>query len=384
MTSPDQGGSPRCVMANSLPELLLASAREEPGRPFLCFGAKTYSRIETADAIARIAGWFRRTGLDEGERVALLLGNQPEFVMAWLGATLMGAVTVPLDPAAGRPELAARLDEIRPRVIIARPSARPGTRRVAAGEPPVQRVLVGGTKRAGTIRWPALLEGVPADGASRSAGVDGLALSARAMAGLLGLGRSDRLMIVEPLFDATAQFSVAMAVAGGAAIVLERGFSPATFWNLARGHGATQVCLSGSQLSRLYEMPVRRADLGHSIRLVLGIGTPPEIHEAFEHRFGLRVVEAFGSAEAGFVTVNPVERGQRKLGTAGLPVPWCEVAVLDEEMRPLGPGAVGPICFRRHRDGAWMRSGALGTTDEEGFFTIVDRRNARSKEMGWR
>jgi acyl-CoA synthetase (AMP-forming)/AMP-acid ligase II len=195
------------------------------------------------------------------------------------------------------------------------------------------------------------------------------------MAGLLGLGRSDRLMIVEPLFDATAQFSVAMAVAGGAAIVLERGFSPATFWNLARGHGATQVCLSGSQLSRLYEMPARRADLGHSIRLVLGMGTPPEIHEAFEHRFGLRVVEAFGSAEAGFVTVNPVERGQRKLGTAGLPVPWCEVAVLDDDMLPVPPGVVGQICSRPRLQApggnGWQHTGAFGATDEEGFLTVL-------------
>ena len=77
MTSPDQGGVSGCVMANSLPELLLASAREEPGRAFLCFGAKTYCRIEAADAVMRIAGWFRRTGLDEGDRVALLLGNGP-------------------------------------------------------------------------------------------------------------------------------------------------------------------------------------------------------------------------------------------------------------------------------------------------------------------
>jgi acyl-CoA synthetase (AMP-forming)/AMP-acid ligase II len=212
------------------------------------------------------------------------------------------------------------------------------------------------------------------------------------MAQLLGLDARDRLMIVLPLFCGKAQFSVAMALASGASILLERGFFPSSFWSVAREGGATQVSLSGSQLWRLYAMRPRRNDANHSIRKVLTIGTPARIHEAFEHRFGLCVVEAWGLETAGFATVNPVERGRRKLGTAGLPVPWCEVAVLDERMRPLETGAVGAIWVRPRNgssNGPWLRSKDLGRMDEEGFLTVANPhagilRQGRGGESRWR
>ncbi|MFL5407224.1 MAG: AMP-binding protein, partial [Myxococcales bacterium] len=83
-------------MAKSLPELLLAAAAADPERPFLRFAGRTLSRAQVADAVVRTAGWLTRKGL-AGHRVALLLENRPEFLEAWLGAGLAGAVTVPLD-----------------------------------------------------------------------------------------------------------------------------------------------------------------------------------------------------------------------------------------------------------------------------------------------
>src|SRR3954471_16984999 len=95
-------------MAKSLPELLLAAAASDPERPFLSFAGRTLSRAQVADAVVRTADWLTRKGL-AGRRVALLLENRPEFLEAWLGAGLAGAVTVPLDPDLRADELSTRL-----------------------------------------------------------------------------------------------------------------------------------------------------------------------------------------------------------------------------------------------------------------------------------
>jgi crotonobetaine/carnitine-CoA ligase len=344
-------------MANSLPELLLAAAAADPDRPFLRFAGKTLSRARAADAVLRTAGWFARNGL-AGHRIALLLENRPEFLDAWLGAGLAGAVTVPLDPDLRVGDLAMRLRAVRPRAVVVQSSGLPAILSVRDRLPSLREVIVVGDAPAGTIPWSTLLESPPAKpvgldpdsameivytaGATgRARGViwrhGGVAAAGDAFGRLLGLGSADRLMIVLPLFTANAQFSVAMALGAGASILLERRFHAPSFWTAARAGGASQVGLSGALLSRLHSQRPRKSDGDHSIGRVLSIGTPKELHEAFENRFGVSVIEAFGLTEAGFVTVNPVERGRRKLGTVGLPVPWCEVAVLDEEMRPLAP-----------------------------------------------
>jgi acyl-CoA synthetase (AMP-forming)/AMP-acid ligase II len=356
-------------MPNSLPQFLLASARERPGEPLLVCGGETHSRADVASAVLRIAGWFRRAGLPDEARVVLLLGNQPEFVPAWLGATLAGAAVVPLDPASSDEELIRRLDEIQPHAVLARPSVLHKIQMGLRNLPSLRTVVVTGAASPGATRWSALLEGPPVN-VVRPAPRGGLAAAASAMAKLLALAAHDRMMIVLPLSSANAQFSVAMAIASGGSLLIERSFSPSSFWSAATKGGATQVSLSGEQLARLHARPQRRADGHHAIRTVVATGTPTEIHEAFEHRFGLRVVEAYGAGDAAFITVNPVERGRRKLGTVGLSVPWCDVAVLDEQLRPLPPGAIGRICVRSGEEG-WLHAGALGTIDEEGFFTVV-------------
>jgi crotonobetaine/carnitine-CoA ligase len=410
----------------SLPELLLAGAREDPGRPFLVFEGRTLSRGEVAEAALRSAGWFARAGLRPGDRVATLLENQPELLTTWFGANLAGAVAVPLDPVLRGDELAARLGDTRPRAVVAEPSALPALLALQDRVPSLRHLIIAGAAPAGTTAWSELFGGPAGQPVSLqpdapmeilyTAGVTararavtwrhaGLATTGGALAKLLGLAACDRLMIVLPLFAANAQVSVAMAVASGASILLERRFSARRFWSVARKGGVTQVSLPGLLLSELYARRPRRDDAQHSVQLVLGVATPQDLHEAFEHRFNLCVVEGFGLTEAtGFVTVNPVERGRRKLGTIGLPVPWADVAVLDDRLRRLPPGVPGEICVRpragsagpwmagylegaggtRAARRAWLRSGDVGICDEEGFLTFVDRREDNAHRQGER
>jgi crotonobetaine/carnitine-CoA ligase len=376
----------------TLPELLLASASKDPKRAFLRFEGATLSRGEVADAIVRVAGWFTRAGFVAGDRVALMLHNEPDFLIAWFAANLAGAVMVPLDPELSGEELAERLAETRPRALIARPPALSAILALRGRTPSLQLIIVGAAPE-GTTPWSELLEGPRGKHAPLSpaapaeivytAGTtarphavtwrhDFLSAGGVGLAKLLGLCEHDRTMIVLPLFAAYAQMSLAMAVASGASILLERGFVASRFWNSARKGGATQVCLSGLLLSELSARPPRKSDAGHGLRLVFSIATPKDLHESFENRFGVCLVEAFGTTEAGFVAINPVERGRRKLGTVGLPVPWRDVAVLDGRMQRLPPGDIGEICSWSGT--SWLRSGDLGVSDEEGFLTFVDRR----------
>ncbi|HET9595268.1 MAG TPA: AMP-binding protein [Anaeromyxobacteraceae bacterium] len=397
----------------TLPELLLAAAAEDPARPFLLFEGRTLSRGEMADAALRCAGWWTRAGVGRGDRIALLLENRPELLVAWFGASLAGAVVAPLDPELRGEELATRLCEIRPSAVVADAAALPALLAAQGLVPSLRHLVIAGDAPAGTTPWRDLCAGPAADPAPLDPGAPseivytagvaggaravtwrhgGRAATGGALAQLLGLSHRDRLMVVLPLFAANAQVSVAMAVSAGASLLLERRFSARRFWSAARKGTATQVSLPGQLLRELCAQRPRRDDARHAVRLVLGLGTPEDVHQAFENRFGTCLVEGFGLTEAtGYVTINPVERGRRKLGTVGLPVPWAEVAVLDERLRRLPPSVAGEICVRSrpgatapwiggHLDGAdpassrdgWLRSGDLGVFDEEGFLTLVD------------
>jgi crotonobetaine/carnitine-CoA ligase len=216
----------------------------------------------------------------------------------------------------------------------------------------------------------------------------------RHIARFVGLNASDRLMIVLPLFHGNAQLSTAMALSSGASILLVRRFGASAFWDVARRGGATEVNLLGPLLAMLHAQPPLPDDADNPVKTVFCAATPAVMHERFEQRFGVTVVEGYGLTETGINTLNPVDRRRRKIGSVGLPAPYNEVAVLDGALRPLPPGQPGEICVRpvdemeRHWRieylddpqataalwrGGWLHTGDQGVADAEGFITFIDR-----------
>ncbi len=105
---------------------------------------------------------------------------------------------------------------------------------------------------------------------------------------------------------------------------------------------------------------------------------------------GTHVIEGYGLTETSpVITGNPV--GKARVGSVGIPVPSTEVALLDDEGRPVPPGEAGEVCVRGPQvmAGYWQRpdetarsmtadgffrTGDIGTMDPDGYFRIVDRK----------
>jgi long-chain acyl-CoA synthetase len=124
---------------------------------------------------------------------------------------------------------------------------------------------------------------------------------------------------------------------------------------------------------------------------------PVAVAEKFEAITGGRLVEGYGLTETSPVThINPIF-GKRKFGSIGLPLPDtdCKLVDIDEGENEVEKGHPGELCIagpqvmkgywnkpdetadmiRKHADGRmWLHTGDIATVDEEGYFSIVDRK----------
>jgi carnitine-CoA ligase len=399
-----------------VPRILLDLAAADPDRPLVWFEGRTLSRGDAATAALEVTGWLQREGFRPGDRAGVMVSNRPEFYAAWLGANLAGMPMVPFNAALHGDDLAYQLGHSRPAVLFIERDLLPALRALPAGPAAPRTVVVVGGEAAGAVPFREVLAGgagAPSDACGEQGVMEVIYTSgttsrpkgvvwrhgampgiARHVARSIGLGASDRLMIVLPLFHGNAQLSTAMALSAGASILLAPRFGASTFWDVARRGGATEVNLLGPLLAMLHAQPPRPGDADHPLRTVFCAGTPAVLHESFEQRFGVTVVEGYGLTETGINTLNPLDRRRRKLGSIGLPAPYNEVTVLDDALRPLPPGQPGEICVRPIGElerlwrieylndpqataalwrGGWLHTGDQGVADEEGFLTFIDR-----------
>ncbi len=128
-----------------------------------------------------------------------------------------------------------------------------------------------------------------------------------------------------------------------------------------------------------------------------GAPLPPEVLRQFEEKTGAVIFEGWGLSETSpVVTVNPTNRATRKIGSTGMPLPGCEVAIVDlaEGNTFLPQGEDGEIAvhgpqvmvgywgrpeadaevFRQINGKRWFLTGDIGHLDEDGFVVITDRK----------
>ncbi len=352
--------------------------------------------------------------------VGVLLENVPEYLFLLAGAALAGAVIVGVNPTRRGAELATDIRRADCQLLVTDSTQvglvegldlglAPGGLLVIDDDAYAHRLA--GLRSAGDEARPSFPEPTPDQlyllifTSGSTGGPKAVRMTqgrAARAAARIGFTPDDVLYSAMPLFHGNAlSAAVLPAFASGATLVLRRKFSASAFLPDVRESGATFFNTVGRAIAHIVATPPTDHDRDHQLRYVLGPETSAQDKQAFTERFGVPLVEGYGSSENAIV-LKPVP-GSRP-GALGRPSAKDDVAVVDPATgveRAVatfdGHGrltnadeCIGELVGRQARSNfegyynnpeadaertrnGWYWSGDLAYRDEEGVFYFAGR-----------
>lgn len=373
----------------------------------------TYAELDTA--VDAFAAGLAKLGLHQGSKVGILLGNCPQFVIAYYAIARIGAVSVPVNPLYTPGELQFILSDAGVEAVVAVAPMAPLFQMMRPTLPTLQHVILVGGAGEGAIEFSQ----VSVDPAEcREAVIDendlavvlytsgttgkpkGAMLSHRNLVSnalqagtFLGIVQSDRVICVLPMFHVFCMTVCLNApILRGSTLIVFPKFSPTETAHSIRDHQATMFAGVPTMYNFLVQHPECHNDDLRSLRIAIsgGASMPIAVMKAFEQKYGVQINEGYGLSEASpVVCFNPID-GERKPGTIGTTIPEVEVRLVGEDGSERGVGEIGELICRGPnimlgylnrpedtavtiRDG-WLYTGDLATVDEDGYYAIVDRK----------
>ena len=391
----------------TVPGLLRRQAQRYGDKPLVVHGGTTWSYRDAVDRAARAAGALQERGVAAGERIALLCGNRLELLETVLGCAWLGAIAVPLNTALRGPGLRHALADSGARVVVVEAGLAAVLDEVDLPPTLQERWIVGGTGAG--LPFPQPGPAVPprptAPGDTLAilytSGTTGLPKGVccpHAQFSWWGVTVGECLEITEddvlhtclPLFHTNALNAFFQAVVAGATFVLGGRFSASRFWDEVRASGATVTYLLGAMVQILLARPASPGDTAHRVRIALSPATPADAHAAFGERFGVLLVDGYGSTETNMV-IGAHPRAQRP-GYMGVCLPDHEVRVVDADGLDVSDGRPGELVCRSRRPYAyatgyfenpaataaayrdlWFHTGDRVVREPDGWVRFLDR-----------
>jgi fatty-acyl-CoA synthase len=403
---------------NTVADLLRARADDE--HPGLLFEDRVWTWAEVVHEGAARSALARQ--LHDGDspfHIGVLLDNEPEYLFWIAGAALAGATIVGINPTRRGAALGADIRHTDCQIIVTDREHWPLLDGVDTGVSTERLVLVDDDGRDAAAHV-ATLDRIDVDPRSTllllfTSGSTGapkavicstgrLAATATNAAGQFGITRDDVLYECMPMFHGNAiMANVLPALGVGATIALRRRFSASGFLDDVRRYDATYFNYVGRALAYILATPESSVDRDHRLRLGFGTEASAVDMERFTRRFGVDLMESYGSTES---VIRMARREGCPPAALGLPPESpdfdiaivntdsgleCERAKFDADGRLLNATeAIGEIVNKagvaafegyynndeatrdRVRNG-WYWSGDLGYRDEDGWFYFAGR-----------
>lgn len=384
-------------------------------------------RITFADAEEhsnRLAAGLRALGVGKGDRVCFFMGNLPEMVLMCLALNKLGAVWVPVCTDYKGEWLLQTLQRSQPALLVTdrENSERLGEVLEHFSGLPVIALQAKESALPGAIDYRSLLDHAPLQAdysahhygdtcailwtsgtTGRSKGVmqahNNWIRSTELGAGLMYHSRpGDIVYCAMPLYNSGAWLTcILRALITGIGCVLEQKFSASRFMERIKHFNATQTFAVGAMSVFLLNTPAREDDADNPLREACLAPIPPDKWQAFERRFGVRLLRSgMGQSEC-LLTLNQEHCDPSidiPVYSLGYPPPDADVRLFDDEGREVPDGQPGEICVRplapyilfngyfgdpqatadAYR-GEWFLTGDLARRDPRtGAFFFVDRK----------
>ena len=434
----DMGGAaaaPEMPRSRTLPALLAELAERHRDIEFVVGGGRRLRYPEFRGEVRRFARGLHALGVRRGDKVAILMGNRPEWLVANFAICSLGAVMVSLNTWATRRELAYMLGHSETSVLVTvdrflgqdytealldviGAGSLPGLRRVIRVAPD-DRELPGG------VSWDSVMQAAesvdenvvdeteaavePPDVAcilytsGSTSTPKGVQLQHYALIeNMWGVGErqhlrpGDRLWLAVSLFWGLGCENALFALMTHAGtIVLQERFEAGEAIDLIEGERCTVAYATPNMVRAIAEHPAFRPERLASLRTGVTIGTPEQVRLLAD--VGAReVCNVYGLTEtyANCTVTDAHDPLELRANSVGRPLPGFELAIEDPETRRLLPaGEVGEIKVRgyvtcgyyraedKNRDAfddeGWFLTGDLGYLDESGRLYF----RGRLKEM---
>jgi long-chain acyl-CoA synthetase len=413
----------------NLADLLTRVAAEHGDATGLVHGDRRLDWAALDRSASAAAAALRDTGLQPGQRVALVLPTGVAFAQAFFAVLRAGGVAVPLNPALTTGEIARSLARSGAVAVVVGEPALARVRQAVAGiadaltDPPAdlvaapvpQVVVVQAPPLPTEAAFDAWTAGDPHETPAPTGGEQpavllftsgamadprAAVLSHRALVSNLAqlnaldpapVSAGDVLLGVLPLFHVYGLTALlGQAVCTGARLVLADRFDARATADLLAAEGVTVAPVVPAMLAAwaaLDDATLAEAFAGLRYLVSGAAAVSPHLLEDLQRRTGVPVHQGYGLTEGAPVVTTTLASPLNKPGSVGRPVPGVEVLLADESGRPVDEGDPGEIVVRGPNlfsgyfpDGVdgpgadgWWRTGDVAYADADGDLFLVDR-----------
>ena len=399
----------------SLGKMLTESAEHYPENTAVIQGERRLTYRELNRAACAMGNHLRSLGLGKGDKIAVMLPNCMEFVIAYFGIQKMGSVAVTLNVQSTPYELlhllgnsdtkclitqgilAKRFEEIRKELPLCRHLV---TTNGLEEDSPFREIIAKGPF---TEEIPDLAGNDPAV-MIYTAGLTGKPLGAvlthhnlltqsLLLREICHMDDKNVGLAVIPFFHSFGAVANMLAILRiGAGVVLMERFTLDGIFTIIEKEKVTYIAaVPRLFLGMLFHQGSDKYKTDSlQVCITGGAAMPPEFIPLFEKRFGVKVMEGYGLTEASPVASFSRLDMPQKPGSIGIPIPGVEAKIVDETGREVSRETVGELILKGDnimkgyykdeemtaqviRDG-WLYTSDLGRMDMEGYLFLTGRK----------